>query len=149
MSIEVVSVPAVTGFEKPTPDLPIVGGGTRGFAKTCLAANLAVEGARGGWRGILVDAARVCGELVARAESMRPRIVVNRASNGYETQAAANILSKLIRRRLLVEPQTLGFLYFDSCVADALHCGVPFVVGYPRWLVFSYVADVANRLGFF
>ena len=83
MFIEVAKVPAVTGFEKATPDPPIVEGGIGGFGKTCLAANLAVEGSREGWRVILVYAARVCGELVAPAESMRPRIVVNRVSNGY------------------------------------------------------------------
>ena len=59
------------------------------------------------------------------------------------------MLSKLTRRRLLIEPRMLGFLYFDSCVADAVHSGVRVVVGYPRRSVFSFAADMANRLGFF
>jgi MinD-like ATPase involved in chromosome partitioning or flagellar assembly len=92
---------------------------------------------------------QICGELVAIARSIRPRIVVNRARNAYEAQIAANILSKFARQNLMIEPESLGFLYFDKCVPEAINSGTPFVVSYPKQKITACVADIANRLGFF
>ncbi len=92
---------------------------------------------------------QICGELVAIARSIRPRIVVNRARNAYEAQIAANILSKFARTQLMIEPENLGFLYFDKCVPEAINSGTPFVVSYPKQKITACVADIANRLGFF
>jgi flagellar biosynthesis protein FlhG len=92
---------------------------------------------------------RVCGEIVSIARSIKPKIVVNRARNAYEAQIAANILSKLARQQLMIEPENLGFLYFDKCVPEAINCGIPFVVSHPRQKVTACVADIANRLGYF
>ncbi|MCC6154194.1 MAG: P-loop NTPase [Candidatus Hydrogenedentes bacterium] len=92
---------------------------------------------------------QICGELVAIARGIRPRIVVNRARNAYEAQIAANILSKFARQNLMIEPESLGFLYFDKCVPEAINSGTPFVVSYPKQKITACVADIANRLGFF
>lgn len=91
---------------------------------------------------------RICGEIVAIARSIKPRIVVNRARNTYEAQIAANILAKYIRQDLMMEPETLGFVYFDKCVSDAINSGVPFVVSHPNVKVSACIADLANRLGY-
>lgn len=92
---------------------------------------------------------RICGEMVAIARSIRPRIVVNRAHNSYEAQIAANILSKFARQKLLIEPENLGFMCFDKCVSETVNSGTPFVVGYPGKKVSVCIADIANRLGYF
>lgn len=92
---------------------------------------------------------RICGELVAIARAIRPRIVVNRARNAYEAQIAANILCKFSRQNLMVEPEKLGFLYFDKCVPEAINSGTPFVVSHPKQKISACVSDIANRLGFF
>ncbi|MCC6490589.1 MAG: AAA family ATPase [Candidatus Hydrogenedentes bacterium] len=92
---------------------------------------------------------RICGELVAIARSIKPKIVVNRARNAYEAQIAANILSKFARQSLMVEPENLGFLFFDKCVPEAINCGTPFVVSHPRQKISACVTDIANRLGYF
>ncbi len=91
---------------------------------------------------------KICGELISIARAIKPKIVVNRARNAYEAQIAANILSKLARQSLIVEPENLGFLYFDKCVPEAINCGTPFVVSHPRQKVTACVADIANRLGY-
>ena len=91
---------------------------------------------------------RVCGEIVSLARAMRPRIVVNKARNAYEAQIASNILAKYARRHLSMEPENLGFLYFDRCVSDAVNAGVPFVVSQPKLKISVCVADIANRLGY-
>jgi flagellar biosynthesis protein FlhG len=92
---------------------------------------------------------QICGEIVAIARSIRPRIVVNRAHNSYEAQIAANILSKYARQRLLIEPENLGFMCFDKCVSETVNSGTPFVVGHPGKQVSMCIADIANRLGYF
>ena len=91
---------------------------------------------------------RICGELVALAQSIKPKIVVNKARNAYEAQIASNILSKFSRQYLRIEPTYLGFLLFDKCVSDAINSGVPFVVSHPRLKLSTCVADVATRLGY-
>ncbi|MBI5094802.1 MAG: AAA family ATPase [Candidatus Hydrogenedentes bacterium] len=92
---------------------------------------------------------QVTTEIVALARSVRPRIVVNRARNQYEAQIAANILSKYARQHLLVEPENLGFLYYDKCVPEAVNSGTPFVVSFPKLKIAGCVSDIANRLGYF
>lgn len=91
---------------------------------------------------------RICGELVALAQSIKPKIVVNKARNAYEAQIAANILCKFSRQHLRIEPIYLGFLLFDKCVSDAINSGVPFVVNNPRIKLSTCVADIATRLGY-
>ena len=91
----------------------------------------------------------VCGEMTALAKAIRPKIVVNRANNPYEAQIAANILCKCARQQLMIEPETLGFMYFDHCVSEAVNSGVPFVVGFPKQKISACIADIATRLGFF
>lgn len=92
---------------------------------------------------------QICGEMVAIAKGIRPKIVVNRANNAYEAQIAANILSKLARQNLLIDPENLGFMYFDKCVSEAVNSGTPFVVGHPKLKISLCIADIANRLGYF
>lgn len=91
---------------------------------------------------------RVCGELVAIAKSIRPKIVVNKAHNAYEAQIAANILSKHARQHLMIEPTSLGFLYFDRFVSETVNSGRPFVVTHPKLKISTCIADIANRLGY-
>lgn len=91
---------------------------------------------------------QVSTEIVALARSIRPRIVVNRARNQYEAQIASNILAKYARQHLLVEPENLGFLYYDKCVPEAVNCGTPFVVSSPKLKIAGCVSDIANRLGY-
>ena len=92
---------------------------------------------------------QICSEMVAIAKAIKPKIVVNRANNAYEAQIAANILSKFARQRLMIEPENLGFMYFDKCVSEAVNSGTPFVVGYPKRKISECIADIANRLGYF
>ena len=92
---------------------------------------------------------KICGEIVSIARGIRPKIVVNRSRNAYEAQIAANILSKFARQNLLIEPENLGFLYFDKCVPEAINSGRPFVVSYPKQKISACVADIANRLRLF
>ncbi len=91
---------------------------------------------------------RICGEIVALARSLRPKVVVNRARNAYEAQIAANILSRLARQDLYIKPEPLGFLFFDKHVSEAVNSGVPFIVSHPQLKVSACVTDIANRLGF-
>jgi len=74
--------------------------------------------------------------------------VVNRAANAYEAQIAANILSKYTRQHLRIEPEKLGFLFFDKCVPEAVNSGKPFVVSRPKQRVSACIADMASRLGY-
>ena len=92
---------------------------------------------------------RICGELVAIARGIRPRIVVNRARNAYEAQIAANILAKHARQLLHIEPENLGFMFFDKCVPETVNSGTPFVVSHPQQKLSGCVADISNRLGYF
>lgn len=91
---------------------------------------------------------QVCGEMTALAQSLRPKIVVNKAHNAYEAQIAANILAKYARQYLRIEPGNLGFIYFDKLVSDSVNAGTPFVVSHPGQKVSACVADLANRLGY-
>ncbi|MBN2311038.1 MAG: P-loop NTPase [Candidatus Hydrogenedentes bacterium] len=92
---------------------------------------------------------QICKEMVAIARSIKPRIVVNRANNAYEAQIAANILSKYARQDLLIEPENLGFIYFDKRVSETVNSGRPFIVSHPRVKLSACIADIANRLGYF
>ena len=94
-------------------------------------------------------AKQICTELAGLARETRPRVVVNRARNPYEAQIAFNIFAKMARRKLLVEPENLGYLYFDHCVQEAINSGTPFVVSHPRLGISGCVRDIANRLGYF
>lgn len=91
---------------------------------------------------------QVCGEIVALARALKPKIVVNRAHTPYEAQVAANILCRLAGQDLMVAPDRLGFLFFDKHVTEAVNSGVPFVVSHPELKISSCVADIANRLGY-
>ncbi len=91
---------------------------------------------------------QICSELEALARSIRPRIVVNKATNSYEAQIAANILSKHARQDLMVEPENLGFIYFDKCVSDTVNSGVPYIVSHPRLKISTCITNIANRLGY-
>lgn len=91
---------------------------------------------------------QVCREMVAIARSIKPRIVVNRANNAYEAQIAANILAKFARQKLMVEPENLGFMYFDRHISDTINSGTPFVVSHPSLKISGCIADIANRLGY-
>ena len=91
----------------------------------------------------------IISELEGLARSFRPRIVVNKASNGYEAKIAANILSKYARQLLCIEPENLGFLFFDKTVSEAVNSGIPFVVNRPRLKISGCIANIANRLGYF
>ncbi|HNR29982.1 MAG TPA: P-loop NTPase [Candidatus Hydrogenedentes bacterium] len=88
-------------------------------------------------------------ELLALARAFRPRIVVNKVQNAYEAQVAAQIMAKHARDHLLSRPESLGFIYFDHAVSEAVNSGVPFVIGRPRLRVSGCVVDMANRLGYF
>ncbi len=88
-------------------------------------------------------------EMTTLAQSMRPRIVVNKANNVYEAKIATNILCKHVRQHLMIEPELLGHLYIDRHVTEAVNSGTPFVVGQPGRKISACIADMANRLGYF
>lgn len=90
----------------------------------------------------------ICGELVALAQAIRPRIVVNKAHNAYEAQIASNILAKYARQYLRIDPQHLGHINFDNYVSETVNSGIPFVVSKPKLRVSTCIADIANRLGY-
>lgn len=54
---------SVSRIQRSVPEVLAVGGGKGGVGKTCLAANLAVEVARRGWRVIIVDADLICSNV--------------------------------------------------------------------------------------
>jgi flagellar biosynthesis protein FlhG len=91
---------------------------------------------------------RLCGEMAALANGVRPRVVVNRARNAYEAQIASNILAKLARQSLRVSPENLGFIYYGGVVPQSVNAGVPFVVSHPRAKISGCIVDIANRLGY-
>lgn len=104
------------------------------------------------YRARLFDGAtcdRICDELVALARSFQPRIVVNKANTAYEAQVAASIMAKHCRRHLLIRPDSLGMMFFDPTVSEAVNSGVPFVVGRPQRKVSGCIVNIANRLGYF
>ena len=91
----------------------------------------------------------LCQEIRGLANSIRPKIIVNKATNAYEAKIAANILTKYARQHLRVTPELLGFMYFDKHVSDAVNSGVPFVVNRPKLKISGCITDIANRLGYF
>lgn len=91
----------------------------------------------------------ICEEISGLAWAFRPKIIVNKANNAYEARIASNILSKYARQYLAVEPDNLGFVYFDKGVSDAVNSGTPFVINRPRGRATGCITDIANRLGFF
>ncbi|HOZ49813.1 MAG TPA: P-loop NTPase [Candidatus Hydrogenedentes bacterium] len=91
---------------------------------------------------------RVCRELMGLVRSVRPRIVVNKVSNAYEAQIAANILARYARQLLRIEPERLGFMFFDQCVPETVNSGTPFVVSRPTSRIATCITDMANRLGY-
>ena len=104
------------------------------------------------YRAKLFDGAacdRLCDELVTLARSFRPRIIVNKAHTAYEAQVAAGIMTKHCEKHLLIRPESLGMMFFDPTVSEAVNSGVPFVVGRPRRKVSGCIVDIANRLGYF
>lgn len=54
---------SVSHVQRSVPEVLVVGGGKGGVGKTCLAANLAVEVARRGWRVIILDADLSCSNV--------------------------------------------------------------------------------------
>lgn len=91
---------------------------------------------------------RICGELVALAQSIQPRIVVNKAHNAYEAQIASNILAKYARQHLKITPQFLGYIPFDKHVSEAVNSGMPFVVSQPKSKLSTCIDEIASRLGY-
>mgnify|MGYP003808952913 CR=1 FL=1 len=91
---------------------------------------------------------QICGEMIALARAIRPKIIVNRAHNAYEAQIAANILAKYARQRLMVETEYLGHMPLDRDVTDSVNAGVPYIVRYPRHKLSVCISDIATRLGY-
>ena len=91
----------------------------------------------------------ICGEMIAIAQSIKPKIVINRTVNSYEAQIACNILSKKARQELMIEPENLGYLLFDRCVPETVNSGRPFVLAHPKRKISQCIKDITNRLGFF
>lgn len=87
-------------------------------------------------------------EMLGLARAIRPKIVVNRARNHFEAEIAANYLAKNARQRLLVDPQKMGYILFDTIVPEAVNSGVPYVVSHPERKVSGCIATIANHLGF-
>lgn len=92
---------------------------------------------------------RIVNEVRALADSIKPRIVVNRARNGYEAMVASNIVSKYIRNYLLIEPDMVGYVLFDKRIPEAVNSGKPFVVKLPKHKVTRNISTISNRLGYF
>lgn len=91
---------------------------------------------------------RIVNEVRTLAKSIQPKIVVNRARNGYEAMVASNIVSKYIRNYLLVEPDLAGYMLFDKRIPEAVNSGEPFVVKYPKHKVSRNISTIGNRLGY-
>ena len=91
---------------------------------------------------------RIVNEVRGLAASIQPRIVVNRARNGYEAMVASNIVSKYMRNYLMMEPDMAGYMLFDKRIPDAVNSGEPFVIKYPRHQVTRNVSTISNRLGY-
>lgn len=92
--------------------------------------------------------ARIINEVTALSRSICPRILVNRATNPYEAQVAANILSKYIRNYLLMSPDTVGHMVFDKRIPEAVNLGVPFVKKFPKHKITRNLHNISNRLGY-
>lgn len=90
---------------------------------------------------------KLCGEMIAIAQSMRPKIVVNRAENTYEAQIAANFLTKSALQYLMIEPEQLGYVHFDKIVPESVNSGTPFVVSHRRHKIADCVTAIANQMG--
>ncbi len=91
---------------------------------------------------------RLCGEIIALAQSFRPQIVVNRAKNEVEARGTANVLIKYLRQLLMIEAEMLGHVVFDTIVPQSVNSGVPFVASHPREPVARCVVDIVNRMGY-
>ena len=91
---------------------------------------------------------QICGEVMALAESFKPKIVVNRVQNTHEAQIAANILSKSTREYLMMDTEYIGHIMFDKIVPEAINSGVPFVMSHPREGITRNISDIANHLGY-
>ena len=117
--------------------------------KRCESLDEFVESVRNS--DLLEDEIRdqVVAEVTTLAQSMCPRIVVNKANNVYEAKIAANILCKHVRQHLMIDPELLGHLYFDQHVTEAVNLSTPFVIGQPKRKISACIADMANRLGYF
>lgn len=87
-------------------------------------------------------------EMLGLARAVRPKIVVNRARNHYEAEIAASHLAKHARQRLLVEPQKIGHILFDTVVPEAVNSGVPYVVSHPERKISGCIATIASHLGY-
>ena len=87
-------------------------------------------------------------EMLGLARAIRPKIVVNRARNHYEAEIAANFLAKNARQSLLVDPQKMGYILFDTVVPEAVNSGVPYVVSHPERKISGCIATIANHMGF-
>ncbi|MFP4172969.1 MAG: P-loop NTPase [Candidatus Hydrogenedentota bacterium] len=87
-------------------------------------------------------------EIQAIARGLQPKVVVNRARKAYEAQVASNILCRMARQNLMIDPERLGFLFFDKRVSEAVNAGIPFVVSHPRVKVSACVGDICSRLGY-
>ena len=92
---------------------------------------------------------QLCDEMTALARAFRPKVVVSKANNAHEAKIAANILTKFAKQHLHIEPDNLGFVYFDKYVSEAVNSGVPYVVGKPQHKISGCIVDMANRLGYF
>jgi flagellar biosynthesis protein FlhG len=87
-------------------------------------------------------------EMLGLARGIRPKIVVNRARNHYEAEIAANYLAKNARQKLLVEPQKIGYILFDTVVPEAVNSGIPYVVSHPDRKISGCIATIASHLGY-
>lgn len=91
---------------------------------------------------------RLCGEMVALARTVKPKIVVNRVRTEYEGHTTANILMRSVKEHLMIEPEYIGHIVFDNIVPEAVNAGVPFVMSHPRLKVSSCVSEIAHKLGY-
>ncbi len=91
---------------------------------------------------------RLCGEIIALAQSFRPKIVVNRAKNKYEAHSVANVLIKYLRQLLMIEGEMLGHVILDTIVPQSVNAGVPFVASHPREPIARCVTEIVNRMGY-
>lgn len=88
-------------------------------------------------------------EIVHLAKTLKPKVVVNKATSHYESRIAYNIFTKFARQLLRIEPEHFGHLLQDNCMSDAINAGVPLVAERPRHPIALSIADMTNRLGYF
>ena len=95
--------------QRDAPEILVVGGGKGGVGKTCLAANLAVEIARRGWRVIIVDADLSCSNvetvLGTRSERKLDDFFYQRGGKDLR-----QIVSETQYENLTIIPGTTGLL---------------------------------------